>query len=144
MTTYREFQDRFDISLSSIYEAITFVPNFICSLAPEYIRWPTTEEAKVTKAYYLGKNDFPNVIGLIDGTHVRINRPEESQDSYYNRKDYFSLQVQIVCDQNLKIIDFAAGYPGSVHDARVFRRSPLYFKLTTETINKYFYSMNVF
>ena len=42
---------------------------------------------------YLG---FPNVIGAIDGTHVRILRPAvEDHWSYRNRKDFFSLNVQV-------------------------------------------------
>lgn len=35
------------------------------------------------------------------------------------------MQTQLVCNHNLKIIDIFTGYPGSVHDARVFRTSPL-------------------
>ena len=31
-----------------------------------------------------------------------------------------------MCDDNLRFLDVFAGYPGSVHDARVFRNSPLY------------------
>lgn len=33
--------------------------------------------------------------------------------------------MQLVCDHNLRIRDIFTGYPGSVHDARVFRTSPL-------------------
>lgn len=33
--------------------------------------------------------------------------------------------MQVVCDNNLKIRDVFIGYPGSVHDSRVFRNSPL-------------------
>lgn len=72
---------------------------------------------------------FPNIIGCIDGTHIRIDRPKESPESYYNRKDFFSIQMQIVCNHERKIIDVFIGFPGSVHDARVFRNSPLIEKL---------------
>lgn len=33
--------------------------------------------------------------------------------------------MQAVCDHRRKIIDLFVGYPGSVHDSRVFRNSPL-------------------
>lgn len=33
--------------------------------------------------------------------------------------------MQAVCNENRKIIDVFIGYPGSVHDSRVFRISPL-------------------
>ena len=29
---------------------------------------------------------FPNIIGLIDGTHVRIIAPTEHEEAYVNRK----------------------------------------------------------
>lgn len=33
--------------------------------------------------------------------------------------------MQVVCNHRQKIIDLFVGYPGSVHDSRVFRNSPL-------------------
>lgn len=44
--------------------------------------------------------------------------------------------MQVVCDKNLKIRDVFIGYPGSVHDSRVFRNSPLYQSLE-EKCNNY-------
>nr|CAI5848817.1 unnamed protein product [Callosobruchus analis] len=34
-------------------------------------------------------------------------------------------QMQVVCDHTCKILDVFVGYPGSVHDSRVYRNSPL-------------------
>lgn len=40
--------------------------------------------------------------------------------------DLFSLfQLQAVCDHKKQLLDIYVGYPGSVHDSRVFRNSPL-------------------
>lgn len=78
-----------------------------------------------------------NVFGSVDGSHIKIDRPTENQSSYYNRKDFFSIQIQIVCDHNLRILDFHAGYPGKVHDARVFRNSRLFDKLTDPNLSMY-------
>ena len=44
------------------------------------------------------------------------------------------MQLQIVCDSSLKILDAYTGWPGSVHDSRVFQSSPLYTNLTTKPI----------
>ncbi|CAH1989726.1 unnamed protein product [Acanthoscelides obtectus] len=33
--------------------------------------------------------------------------------------------MQVISDDNRKIRDVFIGYPGSVHDARLFRNSPL-------------------
>lgn len=38
---------------------------------------------------------------------------------------FIYFQIQVVCDHERKIRDVFIGYPGSVHDSRVFRTSPL-------------------
>lgn len=65
-------------------------------------------------------------LGAIDGSHVRIDKPVEDADSYINRKQYFSLHIQGTVNHNLKFLDVFIGYPGSVHDARVFKNSSIY------------------
>ncbi|KAJ8941174.1 hypothetical protein NQ314_010473 [Rhamnusium bicolor] len=71
------------------------------------------------------QNGFPGVLGVIDGTYIKIDKPSDDPDSYINRKGFYSIQVQLLCDHQLKIRDVFIGYPGSVHDSRVFRSSPL-------------------
>nr|CAI5840351.1 unnamed protein product [Callosobruchus analis] len=56
----------------------------------------------------------------MDGTDFKINKPEQDPQSYFNRKK------QAVCDSDQRLTDIFIGYPGSVHDARVFRNSTLY------------------
>ena len=38
---------------------------------------------------------FPNIIGVIDGTHIRIKRPTRQPDAYVNRKKFHSLNTQV-------------------------------------------------
>lgn len=38
---------------------------------------------------------FPRVIGLIDGTHIKIRAPTVQPDSYINRKKFHSLNTQV-------------------------------------------------
>ncbi|XP_060856922.1 putative nuclease HARBI1, partial [Metopolophium dirhodum] len=47
----------------------------------------------------------------------------ESAERFRNRKGYFSLNVQAICNANLEIIDVVARYDGSTHDSRIFRES---------------------
>jgi hypothetical protein len=65
------------------------------------------------------------VIGLIDGCHIPISTPKTDPENYVNRKGFHSVLLQAVCDDKLLFTDLYVGWPGSVHDARVFRRSPL-------------------
>jgi hypothetical protein len=35
--------------------------------------------------------NFPNIVGAIDGTHVRIKSPSTDEHLYVNRKNYHSI-----------------------------------------------------
>lgn len=69
--------------------------------------------------------------GIIDGSHIQINKPTERHVDYFNRKHYYSVVLQGVCNEQRQFIDVFVGYPGSVHDARVFKNSPIYDALPT-------------
>lgn len=49
----------------------------------------------------------------------------EDPESHVNRKQFFSLHTQGIVNHNMKFMDVFVGYPGSVHDAKVFRNSPI-------------------
>ena len=71
------------------------------------------------------------MLGALDGSHIRIDRPQEDHISYYNRKKFYSIQVQALVDHKCKFRHVFIGYPGSVHDARVFTESDLPAALPT-------------
>lgn len=136
VSSYRDCADRFNLSINALHDIISRVSEFIVDIAPQYIKWPSEKEMEITKAYFLEQKGFPNAFGCIDGTHIRIDRPKDSPESYYNRKDFFSVQMQIVCNHENKILDVFLGYPGSVHDARVFKNSPVLQKLLNPALRK--------
>lgn len=47
----------------------------------------------------------------------------ENGEIFRNRKGYFSLNVQTMCDSKLKIMDIVARWPGSAHDSTIFNNS---------------------
>jgi len=61
---------------------------------------------------------------------VMTGKTGPQRDAYICRKGFPALHAQIVCDSNLKILDITTGYPGSAHDARVFKNSKLYQHLS--------------
>lgn len=71
------------------------------------------------------RQGIPRVIGAIDGCHINIKRPKEHVP-YCNRKGMTSIVLQRVCDHRKQFVDVFCGEPGSLHDARVLRRSELY------------------
>lgn len=54
--------------------------------------------------------------------------PKSDPQTYINRKGYPSLLLQGVVDHEKKFIDIFCGEPGSIHDARLLRKSALYQK----------------
>lgn len=92
-----------------------------------FIQFPTTQEATATKQReFLALYGMKGIIGVIDGTHVRLAPPEEFTKEYVNRKGQHTINVQVVLDQNYKFLDIVAQWPGSVRDARILRQSGLF------------------
>ncbi|XP_053391145.1 uncharacterized protein LOC128553974 [Mercenaria mercenaria] len=73
--------------------------------------------------YFIIVVGFPNVVGVVDGTQIRIQGPTEHEEDYVNRKGFHSINVQMICDARFMILDDVAKWPGSVHDSRIFRDS---------------------
>lgn len=63
--SYRDVADRFGITISSLYNIITRVTDFIMSLAPNVIRYPIPQEQLETSNYFLRAKGFPNVVGNV-------------------------------------------------------------------------------
>ena len=77
---------------------------------------------------------MPNVTGAINCTHVKIIKPANTRAKpYYDREHNYSLVVQAVVDHRGKFIDVYLGWPGSVHDARVFSNSPMLHQMEANT-----------
>jgi len=55
----------------------------ISHTAGTVITWPNDEERQEIKNFFQMKG-FSNVIGAIDGSHIRIDKPSSDPDSYYN------------------------------------------------------------
>ncbi|KAE8749575.1 hypothetical protein FOCC_FOCC003563 [Frankliniella occidentalis] len=70
-------------------------------------------------------SNFPGIVGIMDGSHISIIAPIEEKAAYRNYHHGYSIKVQAVVDDRLLVRDAYIGEVGSLHDARVFRRSPL-------------------
>lgn len=99
----------------------------------EYVKWPNPETYEtISRLFELRSHGFPNVIGAIDGCHIPCKQLINNAIDYYNWKDFHSIILQGVCDNKARFIDIYVGMPGRMHDARVFRNSPLYRDLINE------------
>lgn len=105
-------------------------------LAPRFICWPKGEAVNRTIENFAKSRNFPNVIGALDGSFIKIRAPKIDPASYICRKQFHAIHLQAVCDARSIFTHCYAGNVGSVHDARVFRNSPLAHYI--EMPNEYF------
>ncbi|XDV41969.1 hypothetical protein PO909_010738 [Leuciscus waleckii] len=90
-----------------------------------FVQFPGHKPLRVIKEEFHRVAVFPNVIGCIDGTHIPIKAPSVNEGDYVNRKSIHSINVQVICEATHIITNVEAKWPGSVHDARIFRESSL-------------------
>ncbi|CAC5421579.1 HARBI1 [Mytilus coruscus] len=81
---------------STVSRVVDSVLDALCEKRNEFIQWPTN--LNQTKAEFYEIAGFPNILGAVDGTHIRIKRPHHDEASFINRKSYPSLNVQAICD----------------------------------------------
>lgn len=105
------------ICLRQVSEAI------LQKLKPKYISFPKGDELLQVIAHYKERWGFPMCAGAIDGTHIAIATPHHNHVAYVNRKSYHSIVMQAVVDGHYMFRDIVVGWPGSVHNARVFSNS---------------------
>ncbi|KAJ8710260.1 hypothetical protein PYW07_009626 [Mythimna separata] len=110
---------------STVCRAIHTVSKELAKLRPHFIFMPRNEnERKATVNSFYNISRFPKVVGAIDCTHVYIQSPGGNNAEYYrNRKDSFSLNVQVVADANCYIKNIVARWPGGSHDSHIFDSS---------------------
>ena len=76
-------------------------------LATKKIQLPTTEEGvnNPMKNFY-EQHGFPQCLGAIDGTHIRIKQPScSTRSDYINRKGNFAIDCQAAADYKYCFFD---------------------------------------
>ena len=126
---YRTVGNLFGVGKSTMFHCVHQVCHAIMdNLQEEYVSFPEGETLKSIIKGYEEKYGFPNCGGVIDGTNIPIIAPDHSHGDYLNRKGFYSLIMQGVCDHQYIFRDINIGWPGRVHDARVFANSEIYLK----------------
>jgi hypothetical protein len=101
---YSEAGDLHGISKSSVCVAMDRVLTSLCRRL-DNIRFPTNEaDLKTTKTAFHGLAGFPNVVGAVDGTLIKIQAPPVNEAAFVCRKGFHAFNVQAVADTNLRYI----------------------------------------
>ncbi|XP_064467971.1 putative nuclease HARBI1 [Ornithodoros turicata] len=97
----------------------------LCKRVGKFVRWPRGEEIARAQHQFYQLASFPGVVGAVDGTHVRIQAPSAHETAFVNRKNYHSINVQLIAGADCKILDVVANWPGATHDSRILRESTI-------------------
>ena len=123
---YRTLSELFGIGQSTVGGIVIETCNTIATrLLPHYVYIPKGEKLKEIVEGFETYCGFSQASGASDGSQIPILRPDESASDYYNRKGYYSIIMQAMVDFRGLFMDVYIGWPGKVHDARVFMNSSL-------------------
>jgi hypothetical protein len=94
------------------------------------IKWPTGRDMEDVKAGFQAKGLY-NCCGAMDATHVTIELPngEDSRD-YFDYKKNILVSLQAIVDLKTHFLNVSCGWPGSIQDSRVLRKSGFYRDVT--------------
>lgn len=102
----------------------------ILALEKATVVWPTAIDRKRIAGRVGQRFGFPGCVGFVDGTLFPVySKPSINGEDYYTRKGFYGMAGMVVCDDQRRILHIDLGWPGSVHDARVwgnssFKRNP--------------------
>ena len=132
---YRTIAHLFGVSRASVCLIVRDVCDAIVQvLLPKYIQAPHGERLQSIVDGFASKWGFPQCVGAIDGSHIPIVSPLDCPADYYNRKGFHSIILQAVVDHEYRFWNINVGWPGRVHDARVFTNSELFEKAQAGTL----------
>lgn len=118
----RQADDRFARSKAMISRKFKQVLNSVYKLAADIIK-PIDPEFRTVHRRLQGPRfapHFDNCIEAIDGTHISVVVLTSKVLQHIGRHGYSSQNVLAICDFNMRFTFAVAGWPGSVHDMRVF------------------------
>lgn len=121
---YRTLSNLFGLGISTVATIVVETCHAITSnLLKKYVYIPEGDMLKEIVRGFESCWGFPQAAAAIDGSHFPIIRPQECASDYYNRKGYYSVIGQGLVDFRGRFMDICNGWPGKVHDARVFSNS---------------------
>ncbi|KAI5154611.1 hypothetical protein ENBRE01_3427 [Enteropsectra breve] len=125
VSTYRKLREIFGISHATLHRIISEISIELHNIAVEEICFPQPEEYESLKNGFASLARIEGAILAIDGTQIKICRPEIAQPfDYYNRKSCFSITFVCVVDHLQRFRGITYGF-GKSHDARIYRSSNL-------------------
>jgi len=99
--------DHIHVHKPTVCLVIEKVSQAIACLKPKYIQMPRSQiEMNIVQDGFFSLRNFPKVIGAIDCTRIKIQSPNRNiGEKFRYRKGYFSINVQAVCNSQMKFLN---------------------------------------
>lgn len=114
------------------YSSLAYIAERIAMMSDTIIRMPTSDDNEIDriKLAFADKCEvpMPDIVGIIDCTQICITQPSRRQagrpsKQFYCRKEFYSLNVQTICDPDLRIMNIVTNYPGAASDKNIYNAS---------------------
>ena len=115
---------------STVCRIVNQVAKTIAARHSTYVKFPDANQQDQIAQRIFEESKIPGVIGIADGTQIKISKPRFErdplqQDKFFNRKGFHSWNALGIIDDQLKFIYFSCKYPGNAHDTRIYNESKL-------------------
>lgn len=86
------------------------------------MRWDQWDEIKHLHDELQDQVDFPGAFGFVDGSLIALAAVSHLiEHAHVSRKSFHAINAQFVCDIRMRFLSVNARYPGSTHDALIWR-----------------------
>lgn len=86
---------KFEVGMATAFRALRRVTYALHCISPRFIKWPRGQDAVNIMERFQRSSGFPNVIGAIDGTHIKIRAPLKMQTHMLTEKGFIPLTFKL-------------------------------------------------
>jgi hypothetical protein len=129
--SYLDIFTKHQVGISTVYEILWDTCEAIGKAIPINFPFNSTDEMEKLEREFSSKckGQLAGCVGAIDGLAIKIEQPKLTDainpKSYYNRKGFFSMNLQAMCDATRKFTYASLKCCGSTHDSLAFAVSTL-------------------
>eukprot|EP00918_Siedleckia_nematoides_P090217 GHVU01198282.1.p1 GENE.GHVU01198282.1~~GHVU01198282.1.p1 ORF type:complete len:387 (-),score=21.67 GHVU01198282.1:1681-2841(-) len=109
---------------ATVSRCVHEVTQAVVARKDQFIQWPHSQAMRQQFMQgFFNVAAIPGVIGCVDGTQIRIQKPVVDEQDYVCRKGYHSLNVMAICGPDGTFSYVLAQWAGSTHDAFIMNNS---------------------
>ena len=108
---YLQLATLFGVSEECFIRSTTYIMDLLNQKCKDVIKWPQKEDYENISGDFnkTKRRQFPNIIGAIDGCHIRISPKCDEIQSHRNFKSFHSIHFQAICLSDRRFTDIFVG-----------------------------------